>query len=137
QRINDGLRSQFGRRTLHEVVSGERDLLMQELTASLNETAMEQLGVEVLDVRVKRIDLPADVSQSGFDRMAADREKEASEHRAMGREQAEVIRADADKQRAVLEANAFRQAEEIRGDGDAQAAAIYAAAYNQDPEFYA
>jgi len=137
QRINDGLRSQFGSRTLHEVVSGERDLLMQELTKSLNKTALEQLGVEVLDVRVKRIDLPEDVSQSVYDRMAADREKEASEHRAMGREQAEVIRADADRQRAVLEANAFRDAELIRGDGDAQAAAIYASAYDKDAEFYA
>jgi len=137
ERINDGLRSQFGRRTLHEVVSGERDLLMQELTASLNEMALEQLGVEVLDVRVKRIDLSADVSQSVFDRMAADREKEASEHRAMGREQSEVIRADADKQRVVLEANAFRQAEEVRGEDDAEAAAIYATTYNKDAEFYA
>lgn len=137
QRINDGLRSQFGSRTLHEVVSGERDALMAILTESLNSTALAQLGVEVIDVRVKRIDLPADVSQSVYDRMAADRQKEASEHRAKGREQAEVIRADADRQRAVLEANAYRDAELVRGDGDAQAAAIYASAYNKDAEFYA
>ncbi|HEY7886142.1 MAG TPA: protease modulator HflC [Cellvibrionaceae bacterium] len=137
QRINDGLRSQFGSRTLHEVVSGERDALMTNLTESLNTTALDQLGVEVIDIRVKRIDLPADVSQSVYDRMAADRQKEASEHRAKGREQAEVIRADADRQVAVLEANAYRDAELVRGDGDAQAASIYAGAYNKDPEFYA
>jgi membrane protease subunit HflC len=137
QRIADGLRNHFGRRTLHEVVSGERDMLMTELTESLNETALVQLGVEVIDIRVKRIDLPTDVSQSVFDRMAADREKEASEHRAKGREQSEVIRADADRQRAVLEANAYRDAELLRGDGDARAAAVFAAAYSKDPEFYA
>jgi membrane protease subunit HflC len=136
-RVADGLRNEVGRRTLHEVVSGERDKLMEDLTAQMNETAMELLGVEVIDIRVKRIDLPDDVSESVFDRMAADREKEAREYRATGREQAEVIRADADRQRAVLEANAYRDAELLRGDGDARAAAIYAAAFNQNPDFYA
>ena len=136
-RVADGLRNEVGRRTLHEVVSGERDKLMEELTAQMNKTAMELLGVEVIDIRVKRIDLPDDVSESVFDRMAADREKEAREYRATGREQAEVIRADADRQRAVLEANAYRDAELLRGDGDARAAAIYAAAFNQNPDFYA
>ncbi len=136
-RVADGLRNQFGRRTLHEVVSGRRDELMAELTESLNLAAIELLGLEVIDIRVKRIDLPTDVSDSVFARMAADREKEAREYRSKGQEQAEVIRADADRQRAVLEANAYRDAERIRGEGDATAAAIFAAAYSKDPEFYA
>jgi modulator of FtsH protease HflC len=137
QRVADGLRNQFGRRTLHDVVSGQRDELMAELKQTLNETANASLGVEVVDVRVKRIDFPPEVSKSVFDRMAADREKEAREYRSQGKEQAEVIRADADRQRVVLEANAYRDAERLRGDGDAKAAAIYAAAFNKDPEFYA
>jgi membrane protease subunit HflC len=137
QRVADGLRNQFGRRTLHEVVSGKRDELMSELTFNLNAVSEGLLGLEVIDIRVKRIDLPPDVSDSVFARMAADREKEAREYRSKGKEQAEVIRADADRQRAVLEANAYRDAERLRGDGDANAAAIYAEAYNKDAEFYA
>lgn len=137
QRVADGLRNQFGRRTLHEVVSGKRDELMQELTLSINSVSEDLLGLEVIDIRVKRIDLPTDVSDSVFARMAADREKEAREYRSKGKEQAEVIRADADRQRTVLEANAYRDAERLRGDGDARAAAIYAEAFNKDPEFYA
>lgn len=136
-RVSDGLRNHFGQRTMHEVVSGRRDELMAELTQTLNATAETLLGIEVIDIRVKRIDLPTDVSDSVYARMAADREKEAREYRSKGQEQAEVIRADADRQRAVLEANAYRDAERIRGDGDAKAAAIFAAAYSQDPEFYA
>lgn len=136
-RIADGLRNQVGRRTLHEVVAGERDRLMSDLTTELDEAANELLGVEIIDVRVRRIDLPGDVSESVFHRMAADREKEAREYRATGREQAEVIQADADRQRAVLEANAYRDAELLRGDGDARASAIYADAFGADPEFYA
>lgn len=137
QTVAAGLRNQFGRRTLHDVVSGQRDELMAELKKNLNETANNSLGIEVVDVRVKRIDFPPEVSRSVFDRMSADREKEAREYRSQGKEQAEVIRADADRQRVVLEANAYRDAERLRGDGDAKAAAIYAAAFNKDPEFYA
>lgn len=137
QRVADGLRNQFGRRTLHDVVSGQRDELMAELKKTLNETANTLLGIEVVDIRVKRIDFPAEVSQSVFARMAADREKEAREYRAQGKEQSEVIRADADRQKVVLEANAYRDAERLRGEGDAKAAAIYSAAYSKDPEFYA
>ncbi|WP_049630768.1 protease modulator HflC [Cellvibrio sp. pealriver] len=136
QRVADGLRNQFGRRTLHDVVSGKRDELMSEITASINVDAVKLLGIEVKDIRVKRIDFPPEASQSVFARMAADREKEAREYRSQGKEQAEVISADADKQVAVLEANAYRDAERIRGDGDARAAAIFAEAYNKDPEFY-
>lgn len=137
QRVADGLRNQFGRRTLHDVVSGKRDELMSEITASINVDAVKLLGIEVKDIRVKRIDFPPEASQSVFARMAADREKEAREYRSQGKEQAEVIGADADRQRAVLEANAYRDAERIRGDGDAKAAAIFAEAYSKDPEFYA
>jgi membrane protease subunit HflC len=136
QRVADGLRNQFGRRTLHDVVSGKRDELMSEITASINVDAIKLLGIEVKDIRVKRIDFPPEASQSVFARMAADREKEAREYRSQGKEQAEVIGADADRQRAVLEANAYRDAERIRGDGDAKAAAIFAEAYSKDPEFY-
>ncbi|PUA27264.1 MAG: HflC protein [Cellvibrio sp. 79] len=136
QRVADGLRNQFGRRTLHDVVSGKRDELMSEITASINTDAVKLLGIEVKDIRVKRIDFPPEASQSVFARMAADREKEAREYRSQGKEQAEVIGADADKQRAVLEANAYRDAERIRGEGDAKAAGIFAEAYTKDPEFY-
>lgn len=136
QRVADGLRNQFGRRTLHDVVSGKRDELMSEITASINVDAIKLLGIEVKDIRVKRIDFPPEASQSVFARMAADREKEAREYRSQGKEQAEVIGADADRQRAVLEANAYRDAERIRGEGDAKAAAIFAEAYSKDPEFY-
>ncbi len=135
-RVGDGLRNQFGRRVLHEVVSGKRDELMLELTEELNVTTEKLLGIEVLDVRVKRIDLPEDVSQSVYDRMAADREKEAREYRSEGGEQSEKIRADSDRQVTVLAANAYSDSEKTRGDGDATAAGIYAAAYQKDAEFY-
>lgn len=134
--IADGLRNQFGRRTLHEVVSGKRDELMAEITQSTNENAIRDLGIEIKDIRVKRIDFPPEVSRSVFDRMSADREKEAREYRSSGTAQAEIIKADADRQQAVLEAEAYSKAEMIRGEGDAQASGIYAAAYSRDPEFY-
>ncbi len=137
RRLDAGLRDQFGKRTLHEVVSGERDALMADITGLLDKAARRELGIEVLDVRVKAIDLPREVNRSVFERMATEREREAREHRAKGREQAEGIRADADRQRRVIVAEAYREAEEIRGKGDAKAAAIYAEAYNQNPEFYA
>lgn len=136
QRVNEGLRNGFGERSLQEVVSGERDQLMNTLTKRLNAITQKELGIELVDVRVKRIDLPEQVSESVFNRMTTGREREAREHRSKGKEQAEVIRADADRQRTILEAEAYRDSELIRGEGDATAAAIYAAAYNQDPEFY-
>jgi membrane protease subunit HflC len=137
RRLEAALRDQFGKRTLHESVSGQRDELMAQVTTSLNRAAQQELGIEVVDVRVKGIDLPREVNRSVFERMSSEREREAREHRAKGKELAEGIRADADRQRRVLLAEAFREAEELRGDGDAQAAAIYAAAYGQDQEFYA
>lgn len=137
QRIKTGLRNQFGERTVHDVVSGERESLMTELTSQLNTITQQEFGIEVVDVRVKRIDLPDQVSQSVFDRMKSEREREAREHRSTGKELAEKIRASADRERVILEATAYREAETIRGDGDAKAAAIYAEAYKKDPEFYA
>lgn len=136
-RINDGLRNEFGTRTLYEVVSGERDRLMHEMTSTLNTAVLKSLGVEVLDVRVRRIDLPPEVSEQVFQRMTAEREKEARELRALGLETAEKLRAEADRQVTVIRANAYRDAQLVRGDGDAEAAGIYAQAFQQDPEFYA
>jgi len=136
ERINTGLRNEISKRTLYEVVSGERDQLMQILTENLNEVAQEQLGVSVVDVRVKRIDLPQEVSQSVYDRMNTERDIEAREHRAKGQELAVGIRADADKQQEVLIAEAYSSAEEIRGEGDAEAASIYASAFKKDKDFY-
>ena len=137
QRINDGLRNQVAVRTIQEVVSGERDELMHVLTKQLDSVAREELGVEVVDVRVKQIDLPPDVSESVYRRMNAEREKEAREHRSQGQELAEGIRAAADREVTVVKANAYRDSELIRGEGDAIATATYAEAFNQDPEFYA
>jgi membrane protease subunit HflC len=136
QRINNGLRNQVAVRTVQEVVSGEREQLMEALTAELTVVAQEELGVEVVDVRVKQIDLPPDVSESVYQRMNAEREKEAREHRSQGQELAEGIRAAADREVTVIRANAYRDSELIRGEGDATATGVYADAFNQDPEFY-
>jgi membrane protease subunit HflC len=136
KRINEGLLNEFAKRSLQEVVSGERDQLMNTLTEELNQVVQNSYGVELIDIRVKRIDLPEQVSDSVFNRMTTEREREAREHRSKGKEQAEVIRADADRQRTILEAEAYRDSELLRGEGDAEAAAIYASAYNKDPEFY-
>ena len=137
ERINDGLRDQIASRTLVEVVAGERDQLMLALTAELNETTVADLGVEIIDVRVKRIDLPDDVRQSVYDRMITERNREAQDHRSRGDELAIGISADAERRAVIYRAEAYRDAEQIRGDGDAQATRIYAEAYTKDPEFYA
>jgi membrane protease subunit HflC len=137
KRVNDGLRNEFGTRTLHEVVSGERDQLMRDIKIGLNESVGETLGVEVVDVRVKRIDLPPEVSDAVFRRMKAEREKEARELRSQGLEESEKIRSSAEREKTILEANAYSESELLRGEGDAQAAATYANAYSKDPEFYA
>ena len=136
-RLEAGLRDQFGKRTLHEVVSGQRDELMANITENLNRVAMQELGIEIVDVRVKSIDLPREVNLSVFERMVSERAREAREHRAKGMELAEGIRADADRQHRIILAEAYREAEEIRGQGDARATEIYASAYGQDEEFYA
>tara|TARA_B100000686_G_scaffold350854_1_gene447955 strand:+ start:336 stop:1205 length:870 start_codon:yes stop_codon:yes gene_type:complete len=136
ERVNEGLRNQISRRDMHEVVSGERDQLMQELLTDLNTVMGDALGIEVVDVRVKKIDLPQDVSTSVYDRMNSEREIEARQYRAQGEEKALGIRADAERQTVVIEAEAYREAEQTRGDGDARSANIYASAYNKDPSFY-
>ena len=137
QRINDGLRNKFGERDLQEVVSGQRDLLMEELTRELNLLTEEEYGIEVIDVRVKQIELPLDVRSSVYDRMTSERQREAQQLRSRGSELAIGIEADADRQEAVLLVEAYRDAERIRGEGDAQAAATYAGAYTKNEEFYA
>jgi len=136
QRVSTGLRNQISKRSMHEVVSGERDQLMTEIKQELDVIAREELGLVIVDIRVKRIDLPPEVSQSVYDRMNTERDIEASEHRAKGQELAVGISADAERQRVEIAADAYRQAEETRGEGDATAAVTYANAYNQDPEFY-
>jgi modulator of FtsH protease HflC len=137
QRVNEGLRNEFASRSLQEVVSGQRDAIMEDFTQQLNGITVNSMGVEVLDVRVKKIDLPVEVSEQVYKRMSAERQREAKEHRAVGNEQAEIIRAEADREAVVLEANAYSQAEKIRGAGDAKAAAIFANAFGRDPEFFA
>ena len=136
QRVDTGLRNEFGTRTVKEVVSGERDQLMNSLTSMLDKIAQEELGVEVIDLRVKRIDLPLEVSESVYNRMRTERERLARELRAQGNEVAEKIRATADKDKTIILADAYREAEETRGNGDAKATATYAEAYSKDPEFY-
>ncbi|EAW32255.1 HflC protein [marine gamma proteobacterium HTCC2143] len=137
KRVNDGLRNEFGSRTLNEVVSGERDQLMQDIKDGLNERVRESLGVEIVDVRVKRIDLPPEVSNAVFRRMKAEREKEARELRSKGKEEAEKIRSSAEREKTIIEATAYSESEQLRGQGDAQASATYANAFSKDAEFYA
>ncbi len=134
---NKGLRNEFGVRSLHEVVSGERDQLMTKLTADLNKETQENFGIEILDVRVKAIDLPEELSNDVYRRMRAERDREAKEIRSEGNELAEGIRAEADRNKTVTLANAYRESEQIKGEGDATAANIYAKAYSKDSEFYA
>jgi membrane protease subunit HflC len=136
QTINDGLRAEFGNRTVHDVVSGERDKIMDLMRNKANEDAVK-IGVEVLDVRLKRVDLPQEVSESVYRRMEAERKRVANELRSTGGAESEKIRADADKQREVILAEAYRDAQRIKGEGDAKAAANYARAYEINPEFYA
>jgi len=136
QRVDTGLRNEFGVRTVKEVVSGERDQLMNSLATSLDTIAQQELGVEVIDLRVKKIDLPSEVSDSVYNRMRTERERLARELRAQGNEVAEKIRATADKDKTIILADAYREAEETRGNGDAKATATYAEAYSKDPEFY-
>jgi len=134
--INDGLRAEFGNRTVHDVVSGERDKIMELMRQKANEDA-QKIGVEVLDVRLKRVDLPNEVSESVYGRMKAERTRVANELRSTGAAESEKIRADADRQREVIIAQAYRDAQRMKGEGDAKASAIYARAYEQNPEFYA
>jgi len=133
--IKEGIKAEFGRRTVQEVVSAERSELMSQMLVQAGQRAPE-LGIEVVDVRVKRIELSDEVSGSVFSRMQQERFRVAAQLRAEGSEESERIRSDADRQRTVILAEAYRDAERIRGEGDARAAEIYATAYSQDPDFY-
>ncbi|MGH8502049.1 MAG: protease modulator HflC [Gammaproteobacteria bacterium] len=135
QVTKDEMRNAFGQRTIQEAVSGERGELMRAVRAEVNKIS-QQYGMEVLDVRVIRIDLPAEVSESVYDRMRTERALVAKELRAQGREEAARVRATADRRRTVILAEAYRDAQRARGEGDARAAEIYAGAYQEDPEFY-
>lgn len=136
QTVNAGLREEFGKRTVHDVVSGERDKIMEQMREKADLDA-RKIGVQIVDVRVKRVDLPTEVSESVYRRMEAERKRVANELRSEGSAEAEKIRADADKQREVIVAEAYREAQKMKGEGDAKAAATYAQAFNQNPEFYA
>ncbi|MFA6179676.1 MAG: protease modulator HflC [Methylophilaceae bacterium] len=136
QTVNDGLRAEFGKRTIHDVVSGERGQIMEILRQRADRDS-RQMGIQVLDVRLKRVDLPEKVSESVYQRMEAERKGVANQLRSEGSAASEKIRADADKQREVIIAEAFREAQNVKGQGDAKAAETYAAAYNKNPEFYA
>lgn len=133
--VNRGLRNEFGSRTIQQVVSGERDELLTAVE-EISSDRVAELGIEIVDVRVKRVDLPRDVSESVYQRMRAERTRVASDLRARGAEEAERIRAEADRQAQITLANAYRDAETLRGEGDAKAAEIYARAYGADSEFY-
>ena len=134
--VKDGVRSEFAKRTVPQVVTAERRELLDNMLASARKNALT-LGIEVVDVRVKRTEFPEQVSDSVFDRMRQERARTASELRAEGAENAERIRAEADRERTVTLAEAYRDAEKVRGAGDAEAARIYAEAYRKDPEFFA
>lgn len=135
EQVNTSLRNEFGKRTIQELVSEDRVELMTELTKVID-TQVAELGIEVVDVRVKRIELPPEVSESVYNRMRAERERVARDLRAKGSEAAERIRADADRQRTVIIADAYKEAEETRGQGDAKAAEVYANAFEKDADFY-
>ncbi len=135
QRINRALRDEFGRRTVQEVVAGVRGEIL-DIVQPTTDMMQTELGLEVVDVRTKRIDLPEEVSSSVYDRMRAERTRVAKDFRARGGEASERIKANADREREIILANAYKDAETIRGEGDAQATEIYASAYGKNPDFY-
>jgi membrane protease subunit HflC len=135
QNINNGLRDEFGKRTVQEVIAGDRTEIMSIMTAEATEKA-RTLGIEVIDVRIKKIDLPARVSDSVYRRMRAERERVARDFRSKGAEAAERIRADADRQRSIILAEAYRDSEVVRGEGDAKATDIYAEAFSKNEDFF-
>ena len=136
QTVNDGLRAEFGKRTVNEVVSGRREEIMSIIRTKADADA-RKIGVQVVDVRIKRVDLPEAVSENVYRRMEAERKQVANELRSTGAAEAEKIKADADKQKEVIVANAYRDAQRVKGEGDAKASAVYASAYGKNAEFYA
>lgn len=136
QTVNAGLREEFGKRTVHDVVSGERDKIMDQMREKADSDA-RKIGVQIVDVRLKRVELPTEVSDAVYRRMEAERKRVANELRSEGAAEAEKIRADADRQREIIIAEAYRDAQKIKGEGDAKATSTYAQAFGQNPEFYA
>jgi membrane protease subunit HflC len=136
QTVNAGLREEFGRRTVHDVVSGSRDAIMVDVQKKAD-ADIRTIGVEIVDVRLKRVDLPPEVSESVYRRMETERKRVANELRSQGAAEAEKIRADADRQREVIVAEAYRDAQKVKGEGDAKAASIYGRAFGENAEFYA
>lgn len=136
QTVNAGLREEFGKRTVHDVVSGSRDKIMEQMREKAD-TDARKIGVQIVDVRLKRVELPTEVSDAVYRRMEAERKRVANELRSEGSAEAEKIRADADRQREIIIADAYRDAQKIKGEGDAKASAVYAQAFGQNPEFYA
>ena len=135
QTVNSSMREEFGKRTIHEVVSGEREQIMNILRTKTDADA-RKIGIEVMDVRLKRVDFPVEISESVYRRMDAERKRVANELRATGNAESEKIRADADKQREIILAEAYRTAQKTKGEGDARASALYAAAFVRNSEFY-
>lgn len=136
QTVNAGLRDEFSKRSVHDVVSGEREKIMEEVRTKADADA-RAIGVQIVDVRLKRVDLVQEVSESVYRRMETERKRVANELRSMGSAEAEKIKAEADKQREIIIAEAYRDAQRIKGEGDAKATAIYASAFGANPEFYA
>ncbi|NJN40514.1 MAG: protease modulator HflC [Gammaproteobacteria bacterium] len=135
QRVNAALREEFGKRTVHDVVSGERDTIMKVVREKVDEDAKE-IGVAIVDVRLKRVELPQEVSDSVYRRMGAERQAVAAELRSQGFSEAERIRAEADREREVIVAEAYRDAQRVKGEGDARATSVYARAFSENAEFY-
>ena len=136
QTVNGGLRDEFSKRSVHDVVSGEREKIMEAVRTKADADA-RAIGVQIVDVRLKRVDLVQEVSESVYRRMETERKRVANELRSKGAAEAEKIKADADRQREIIIAEAYRDAQRLKGDGDAKASAIYAGAFGQNPEFYA
>ena len=136
QTVNSGLREEFGRRTVHDVVSGEREKIMDEVKRKADVEA-RKIGVQIVDVRLKRVDFPPEVSESVYGRMQTERKRVANELRSQGAAEAEKIKADADRQREIIVAEAYRDAQRVKGEGDAKSSSIYAQAFSQNAEFYA
>ena len=135
QTVNDALRAEFAKRTVHEVVSGQRDSIMSTVADKVDKD-VKGIGVEVVDVRLKRVDLVTEISSDVYRRMESERKRVANELRATGQAEGEKIKAEADKQRQVIVAEAYRDAQRVKGEGDAAASKIYAEAYGKNPEFY-
>ncbi len=136
QTVNDSLRAEFGQKTVTDVISGQRDKIIDVVRARADQDA-RKIGIEIIDIRLKRVDFPDKINASVYDRMRSERRAVASQLRSEGAAEAERIRADADRQREIIIAESYRKAQKLKGEGDAKSAEIYAEAYSRNPEFYA